>query len=188
MLKLVLRWLSVVGVLAGGVAIAATFAVGGPGHVVTDGDTPVVQGGLQPLSLAENEEYRNLSDLAFTSRRLAGDVPLDLTDAGDFRAEAAKEAKKLRKHGIIPGPPTFTGAWSQVGPNPISQQLRTSGALGSMSGRIGALACTTFRKNVVRPGAIGERISGRFPDHVRSKLRSGRSRCARLRPARYDLA
>ena len=117
----------------------ATFAVGGPGHVVTDGDTPVLQGGLQPLSLAENEEYRNLSDLAFTSRRLAGDIPLDLTDAGDFRAEAAKEAKKLRKHGIVPGPPTFTGAWSQVGPNPISQQLRTSGTLGNMSGRIGAL-------------------------------------------------
>src|SRR4051812_15696115 len=151
MLKLVLRWLSVVGVLAGGVAIAATFAVGGPGHVSTDGDTPVVQGGLQPLSLAENEEYRNLSDLAFTSRRLAGDVPLDLTDAGGFRAEAAKEAKKLRKHGIVPGPPTFTGAWSQIGPDPIQQTLRTSGTRGNMSGRIGALA--------IRP-STGEFILG----------------------------
>ena len=141
MLKGLLRWFSVAGVIAGGVAIAAAFAVGGAGPVSTDGDTPVVQGGLQPLSLVENEEYRDLSDLAFISRRTAGEIPLDLQQAGALRAEAAHAAARLRKEGIpTAGPATFTGAWGQIGPNPISQQLRTSGTLGNMTGRIGALA------------------------------------------------
>ena len=63
MLKLLLRWLGVAGVLAGGVAIAATFAIGGAGPVSKDGDTPALQGGMQPLSLVENEEYRYGADL-----------------------------------------------------------------------------------------------------------------------------
>src|SRR6187397_946840 len=140
MLKLLLRWLGVAGVLAGGVAIAATFAIGGAGPVSTDGDTPVLQGGMQPLSLVENEEYRKLADEAFISRRLAGETPLDLQEAGAFRAEGAKAAKKLRKEHIPDGPATFTGNWTQIGPNPIVQPVRTSGGLAAMSGRIGALA------------------------------------------------
>jgi uncharacterized repeat protein (TIGR01451 family) len=141
MLKLVLRWLSIVGVLAGGVAIAATFAVGGAGPGSKDGDTPAVMGGAQPLSLVENEEYRNLSDLAFISRRTAGEIPLDLQQAGALRAEAARAAARLRKEGTpTPGPATFTGAWTQIGPNPIVQPVRTSGGFAAMSGRVGALA------------------------------------------------
>lgn len=152
MLKLVLRWLGAAGIIAGGVAVAAALAVGGAGPVSTDGDTPVLQAGTPPLSLVENEEYRTESDLAFVSRRIAGEFPLDLQQAGALRAEAARAAARLRKEGIpTAGPSTFTGAWRQLGPNPIQQVLRTSGALGNMSGRIGAL--------VVRP-STGQFILG----------------------------
>ena len=54
----------------------------------------MLQGGIQPLSLVENEEYRNESDLAFISRRTAGEIPLDLQQAGALRAEAAREAAR----------------------------------------------------------------------------------------------
>src|SRR5215208_1578770 len=156
MLKLVLRWLSVVGVLAGGVAIAATFAVGGAGPVSKDGDTPAVVGGAQPLSLVENEEYRYESDLAFISRRTAGEIPLDLQQAGALRAEAAHAAARLRKEGTpTPGPATFTGAWTQIGPNPIVQPVRTSGGFAAMSGRIGALAVRPSNGQFVLGAAQG---------------------------------
>jgi uncharacterized repeat protein (TIGR01451 family) len=147
-----LRWLTAAGVIAVGVVTAATMAVGGAGPVSKDGDTPVLQGGTPPLSLVENEEYRNESDLAFISRRTAGDIPLDLQQAGALRAEAARAAARLRKEGTpTAGPSTFTGAWRQLGPTPIQQVLRTSGTLGNMSGRIGAL--------VVRP-STGQFILG----------------------------
>src|SRR5215211_4090495 len=147
-----LRWLTAVSVVAGGVTVAATLAVGGSGPVSTDGDTPVLQGGMQPLSLIENEEYRNESDLAFVTRRTAGEIPLDLQQAGAMRAEAARAAARLRKEGVpTAGPSTFTGAWRQLEPNPIQQPLRTSGSLGNMSGRIGAI--------VVRP-STGQFILG----------------------------
>src|SRR5262245_8671435 len=117
MRKVVLRWLSAAGVIAGGVAVAAALAVGGSGPVSKDGDTPVLQGGMQPLSLVENEEYRYESDQAFMSRRTAGEFPLDVTQAGALRAEAARAAARLRKEGTpTPGPETFTGAWRQLGP------------------------------------------------------------------------
>jgi uncharacterized repeat protein (TIGR01451 family) len=139
--KGLLRWLSAAVVVAAGVIGAAAFAVAGSGPVSTDGDTPVLQGGVQPLSLVENEEYRAESDLAFISRRTAGEIPLDLQQAGALRAEAARAAARLRKEGTpAAGPSTFTGAWSQIGPNPIVQPVRTSGGLAAMSGRIGALA------------------------------------------------
>ncbi len=150
--KAFLRWLTAAGVIAVGVVTAATMAVGGAGPVSKDGDTPMLQGGTPPLSLVENEEYRNESDLAFISRRTAGEIPLDLQQAGALRAEAARAAARLRKEGVpTAGPSTFTGAWRQLGPTPIQQVLRTSGTLGNMSGRIGAI--------VVRP-STGQFILG----------------------------
>ncbi|MFL5982280.1 MAG: hypothetical protein ACJ74R_11280, partial [Gaiellaceae bacterium] len=139
--KGVLRWLSAVAVVAAGVIGVATFAIAGSGPVSTDGDTPVLQGGIPPLPDVGDEEYRDQSDLAFISRRTAGNIPLDLQQAGALRAEAARTAARLRKEGIpTAGPSTFTGTWRNLGPNPIQQVLRTSGAIGNMSGRIGALA------------------------------------------------
>ncbi|MFL6018519.1 MAG: hypothetical protein ACJ74V_13395, partial [Gaiellaceae bacterium] len=76
--KGVLRWLSAVAVVAAGVIGVATFAIAGSGPVSTDGDTPVLQGGIPPLPDVGDEEYRDQSDLAFISRRTAGNIPLDL--------------------------------------------------------------------------------------------------------------
>jgi uncharacterized repeat protein (TIGR01451 family) len=140
MLKVFLRWLSAAGVIAGGLATAATLAVGGAGPVSSDGDTPTLAGGSQPLPLSETQEQRLDFDYAFTSRRMAGSTPISLDQAGEFRGAAAKNAKKLRKENIPPGPSTFTGAWRQIGANPIVQVTRGSGTFTAMSGRVGALA------------------------------------------------
>ncbi len=142
MLKGLLRWFSVAGVIAGGVAIAAAFAVGDAGPVSTDGDTPVMLGGTQPLSLVENEEYRYIADQAFISRRLAGDDPA--------RSPAGRRVPRRGRQGREEA---SQGARFRAGPADVhrrverrsarirsSSQLRTSGALGNMSGRIGALA------------------------------------------------
>ena len=96
-----------------------------------------------PLPFDEEQEQELLQlDLAFTSRRTAGSSPLDLSQAGELRGRAAAAAKKLRREGILSGPGTFSGAWTQIGPNPIVQGLRSPGdqRFGAMSGRIGALA------------------------------------------------
>ena len=78
--------------------------------------------------------------MAFTSRRTAGDTPLDLAEVGDLRGKAADAAKKLRKEHIPSGPKTFDTGWKQIGPNPIVQVTRTSGSFTAMSGRVGAIA------------------------------------------------
>ena len=96
-----------------------------------------------PLPQDEEAEEELLQlDLAFTSRRTAGSSKIDLSHAGELRGKAAAAAKKLRKEHIPSGPTTFGGAWTQLGPNPIVQGLRSPGAqrYGAMSGRIGALA------------------------------------------------
>jgi uncharacterized repeat protein (TIGR01451 family) len=122
-------------------AIAATSAIGGSEAQRGD-DTPAQRAALTPLAKGENDqEGRRVlleRDAYFTSLRTAGDNQLAPEQAGRFRAVAADKALKQRKGPKAPGtnaPPN--PAWSQLGPNPIVQQVRTSGGLSAMSGRIG---------------------------------------------------
>lgn len=132
-------------VFAGALAamLAGTaFGVSGAGPINGDGDTPTLAVGAVPLAQDEEGEAALLQlDLAYMSRRTAGDIPLDNQQAGALRGEAARAAARLRKEGTpTSGPSTFTGDWRQIGPNPIVQQTRSSGSFAAMSGRIGALA------------------------------------------------
>ena len=129
MIKGLWRWLFAAAIISAGVIGAGSFAVAGGGSRGGDGDTPSLAGGAQPLE--ESEEAQDILqqlDLAFTSRRTAGDTPLDFSQAGELRGEAAHAAKKLRKEHIPSGPKTFDAAWRQIGPNPIVQGTRTSGS------------------------------------------------------------
>jgi uncharacterized repeat protein (TIGR01451 family) len=142
MLKGLWRWLGAAAIISAGVIGAGSFAIAGGGSVGGDGDTPSLAGGAQPLAEGEEGQDELLQlDLALSSERTAGDIPLDNQQAGAMRAEAARAAARLRKEGIpTAGPATFTGAWTGIGPNPIVQVTRSSGSFSAMSGRIGALA------------------------------------------------
>ena len=91
---------------------------------------------------SEGSDHLLDRDDFFMSRRTAGDNPLDNTQAGAFRAQAARAAKNIKDSGAPSGPTTFAGVWGNLGPNPIVQGLRTPGSqrYGAMAGRIGALA------------------------------------------------
>jgi uncharacterized repeat protein (TIGR01451 family) len=109
------------------------------------GDDPILLPGTRmPTFDEETEELLQQRDIAFITRRTAGDNPLNVQDAAKARAKAAKAAEQLRKNGPpSSGPTTFVANWSGIGPNPIVSGLRTPGppqAFGAMSGRIGALA------------------------------------------------
>ena len=96
-----------------------------------DADAPHFNGG-KPLAEDEEAEEELLQlDLAFTSSKTAGSSPITLSQAGELRGAAAKAAKKLRKDQVPSGPTTFSGAWTQIGPNPIVQGLRTPGTSAS---------------------------------------------------------
>jgi uncharacterized repeat protein (TIGR01451 family) len=140
--KGVVRWLSAV-VLSVALVVAGVApggAVGAPRG--GGGDTPTLWSGAQPLTLSEEAESRLLAlDLAFTSRRTAGDNQLNSDQAGANRSAAAAAADAIRKHGGPPsGPATFTAPWAGLGPNPIVQVTRSDSSFAAMSGRIGALA------------------------------------------------
>src|SRR5262245_38251809 len=96
-------------------------------------DNPVV---LNPKALPPSEEEENLieRDDFFVSRRTAGDNPLSLEVAGQARSVAARAAAALRK-APPPGPATFQGTWSGIGPNPIVQVSRKN-HFTAESGRI----------------------------------------------------
>ncbi len=128
-------WLSTTRALWLIVGVVALAAVATTGYA-----TPPRSGPLPQDEEAE-EELLQL-DLAYTSRRTAGSAQYDLSKAGELRGKAAKAAKKLRKEHIPSGPTTFGGAWTQLGPDPIVQGVRTPGPqrYAAMSGRIGALA------------------------------------------------
>src|SRR4029078_2275325 len=94
-----------------------------------------------PASDEITEQILKQRDIAFISRRTAGDNALSNQQAGALRAAAARTAADLRKNGApAPRPATFSATWSALGPNPIVQQTRGSGGFTAMSGRIGALA------------------------------------------------
>ena len=127
-----MRSVGTIGLIAGVLALA-TFATTAQARLVA---------GVLPQDEEAEEELLQL-DLSFTSRRTAGSTQIDISQAGELRGKAAKAAKKLQKEHIPSGPTTFGGAWTQMGPDPIVQGLRSPGPsqrFGAMSGRIGALA------------------------------------------------
>jgi uncharacterized repeat protein (TIGR01451 family) len=106
------------------------------------GDTPVLRPGAHRLETNEEDEQRLLAlDTEFIDKRLAGDRPLTISEAGQLRSAAAHQAQVIRKDGApTSGPATFAGSWTGLGPNPIVQVTRSTPIFSAMSGRIGALA------------------------------------------------
>jgi uncharacterized repeat protein (TIGR01451 family) len=107
----------------------------------TPSDAPTIRPGAQPLTQDEEAEEELLAlDFAWISRRLAGDRPLTIEEAGAYRTAAVRQAQLLRKMtAVASGPTTFDGSWTNVGPSPIWEITRSSGGIGEFNGRIGAL-------------------------------------------------
>ncbi len=106
---------------------------------------PTVVPNLRFPVLDEESEHQLLErDLAFESRKTAGDVQLGIGEAGQLRGAAARSAAQARKAARKAppnGPATFAGDWSPAGPAPIAEIPRTTPTFfASMNGRIGALA------------------------------------------------
>ena len=140
-----LRRLLVFGVIAG---MLAAVLVGGAIALSGD-DGPNYQAGAVPLKVNDDIEQALIQqDIAFTTRRTAGDNPLDNVKAGQFRHDAEQHGKNLdnNRHGDhnggnpASGPITFAAGWSGLGPNPIAQVQRSSNTFSAVAGRIGALA------------------------------------------------
>ncbi|TDO52843.1 putative repeat protein (TIGR01451 family) [Kribbella sp. VKM Ac-2571] len=129
---------------------------GAAGSAVVD-DTPVLAPGAAPPRISEEDEQIQLQrDLFFMSRRTAGDQQLDNQQAGAQRAAAARAAAQLRKNGApSPGPATFPGSWTGLGPDPIVQVTRSTPIFTAMAGRIGALAIRPSNGRFILGGAQG---------------------------------
>src|SRR5215212_4055356 len=140
------RWLFF-GLLAAAFAIVGTaVAVGVDDAMYRSGSHALVPSEFAQQPIAPETEGSNQlleRDAFFMSRRTAGTNPLDSTQAGALRAQAARAAKNIKDAPAPNGPTTFAGAWDNtLGPNPIVQGLRTPGSdqrYGAMAGRIGAL-------------------------------------------------
>ncbi|HXJ49094.1 MAG TPA: hypothetical protein VNF91_08000, partial [Candidatus Acidoferrum sp.] len=106
------------------------------------GDYPLLKAGAQSPEnqLSDDAEARLLAlDQAYIASKTAGDTQLSIELAGSLRSVAAQAFKGL-SHVPPPGPSTFTGAWTGIGPDPLVGVTRSSGSLNTLSGRIGALA------------------------------------------------
>jgi uncharacterized repeat protein (TIGR01451 family) len=149
--------------LVAGAAVAAFVLVGGGTAFAVLGGTPFHRPGTKPLVSSEfgkqpladegdgqGDEGNNEGslivqrDLYFSDRRTAGSTPLDMSQAGALRAQAAIKGKALghnNKAGMAPSTPaTFAGSWSLIGPTGLNQPTRDSGNVIRVSGRVGALA------------------------------------------------
>jgi uncharacterized repeat protein (TIGR01451 family) len=124
-------------------ALILPFSLVAPAAFASDpSDTPILRPGAHFPTLDEEAEEELLAeDFAFISRRLAGDRPLTLEEAGAYRTAAVRQAQLLRKMGVVAsGPTTFDGSWTNVGPSPIWEITRSTFSIADMNGRIGALA------------------------------------------------
>jgi uncharacterized repeat protein (TIGR01451 family) len=132
---------------------STVFAAQPPGQVISpDGDTPVLVPGTRPLEAEDDEgdEFLLKRDDAFTTRRTAGNQPLTIGEAANANGAAHKAAAQLKKADLPPAaPPTFTGAWSNIGPNPIVQITRGSGSFYAVSGRVSALAIRSDGRKIL---------------------------------------
>jgi uncharacterized repeat protein (TIGR01451 family) len=122
-------------------------------------DTPILLPGWQPINEEKVEADELLQrDLAFISRRTAGEAPLSVQQAAAMRAAAADAAKRLKNEGApAAGPATFAAPWTGLGPNPIVQVTRApdGGGFAAMSGRIGALAIRPSNHQYILGAAQG---------------------------------
>ncbi len=101
---------------------------------------PYLQPGRDPLDEGDDEDEELLkADDAVITRRTAGDVHLSVDQAANDRANAHDAGKHLVKDPPI-SPPTFTGPWTEISPNPIVQITRGSGSAYAVAGRVSALA------------------------------------------------
>ncbi|HSS60907.1 MAG TPA: hypothetical protein VLK30_05565 [Candidatus Limnocylindrales bacterium] len=114
---------------AGGAGSAAAVTVPTP-----VGDRPVFIPGTQIPPSAESDTA-GLQESAFIDDITAGDTPISVQQAGASRSSAFDKLKNFKV-----GTQTFNSSWAPLGPNPIGQIQRTTGALTAESGRIGALA------------------------------------------------
>ncbi|TMF25461.1 MAG: DUF11 domain-containing protein [Chloroflexi bacterium] len=124
---------------AGSIAPGIAATPPAPGSTAGEDSAFLAPGTEIPELDDELEAQLLLRDQAFISARLAGSAPLSVDQAVALRKAAADQAKLL-KNPPSPGPSTFTGAWSALGPNPIVQVQRSDNAFAAQSGRIGALA------------------------------------------------
>ena len=120
-------------------ALGFFFVFGGTAFAVTGDDTPTLSRRAAEGGRRGSRSSAAQLDLATTSSRLAGDNPLDISQAGALRAHAANAARKLAKNAPGTGP-HLRGSWSSLGPNPIVTAARSDNAFYALSGRIGALA------------------------------------------------
>ena len=138
--------------------------------------------GAQPLALDEEGEQQLLErDFAFSSRRTAGDNPLDITRVGELNAKAMLAAKRLEKAGIpSAGPATFESAWMTLGPNPIAQVQRSSNTFAAVA-NLGSFALGLL---ALRRGAAAPVLAVRSSSIVFATLLAGRVLAERVPPAR----
>ena len=131
---------------------------GGDLSVPPTGDpevTPYLQPGRDPLDEGDDEDEELLkADDAVITRRTAGDVHLSIDQAGHDRAAAHDAGKHLVKSAPI-SPPTFTGNWTEISPNPIVQITRGSGSAYAVAGRVSALAIRPSNGLKILGGAQG---------------------------------
>ena len=139
------RWFSA-SILSVAIAVAAVGPVAAyPPPITPTGDAANYVKGTRPLTQDEETEQRLKElDLAFMTRRTAGDLQLSNEQAGEQRAAAAGQAGTIRSDKSSSGPATFNSPWMAIGPDPIVQVQRSNFDFAAQSGRIGALA---IRKN-----------------------------------------
>src|SRR3982074_892856 len=144
-----------------GVTLAAPVSAHPPvdGPPIAVGDTPVLLPGAQIPQFDEaTEELLVQRDLAWITRRTAGDTKLDNEQAGQFRAKAARDGEGVRRKGKpASGPVTFNAGGAAIGPPPTVQGLRTPEhqAFGAMSAGIGALAIRASNGQFILGAAQG---------------------------------
>ncbi len=110
-------------------ALACLFVFGGTAVALTGDDTPTLRAGATSKEGDEQAEDRlRQLDIATTSSRLAGDNPLDVSQAGALRAAAANAARELSKNAPRPDPATYDGSWASLGPNPVVTAARSAGS------------------------------------------------------------
>ncbi|UQX89525.1 hypothetical protein M6D93_05830 [Jatrophihabitans telluris] len=102
-------------------------------------DTPVLRTPKGQQDNGSDEQgFDKLRDAYYWSRLLAGDDQLTLSQAAGLRNSASTKASGIGNDSVRGA--ARGGTWSQIGPNPIVQNGRTTNAFEAVSGRIGALA------------------------------------------------
>ena len=83
-----------------------------------------------------------LRDAYYWSRLLSGDDPIDLSQAAHLRLKAARSSESIKASATRAAARGAGGGgtWTNQGPDPLVQVVRTSNTFSAMAGRVGALA------------------------------------------------